>query len=96
MNFAKLPDLLRHGRRLTFVSSSLQEGQTKMICSLRTPRLGIVRSRFMVSPQEGHTRVNVLSGTGGMGAPLKTGGSATELSATDAWARGPLSVIKRT
>jgi hypothetical protein len=51
----------------------------------------------MVSPQQRHTRVGVLSGAGGkrsMGitgvryrvcASSETGGSATELSATDAW-----------
>ena len=52
----------------------------------------------MVSPQERHTRAGVLSGTGGgrsmarvdgvqhgMGHSTETGGSATELSATDAW-----------
>ena len=52
----------------------------------------------MVSPQEGHTRTGVLSGTAarirwrGLRAcntawrnSTETGGSATELSATDAW-----------
>jgi hypothetical protein len=52
----------------------------------------------MVSPQEGHIRTGVLSGTSGghsMGGlrawdsawrdSTETGGSATELSATDAW-----------
>jgi hypothetical protein len=54
----------------------------------------------MVSPQEGHIRTGVLSGTsgghsiGGLRAcdtacrdSTETGGSATELSATDAWRR---------
>jgi hypothetical protein len=50
-----------------------------------------------VSPQQRHTRVGVLSAVGGkrsmgiagvqyrMSASSETGGSATELSATDAW-----------
>ena len=48
-----------------FVSTSSQEGQTKMNCSKRAPSLGIVRRCFMVSPQEGHTKIGVLSDTGG-------------------------------
>src|ERR1700692_2177656 len=69
-----------------------------MNCSGRTPSFAIVRQCFMVSPQQGHTTVGVLSGTGGkrsmtgaggvsygMCDSTKTGGSATELSATDAW-----------
>ena len=36
-----------------------------MNCSKRAPSFGIVRTCFMVSPQEGHTKVGVLSGTGG-------------------------------
>jgi hypothetical protein len=50
--------------RRTFVSTSLQEGQAKTSCSGRTPSLGIVRTFFMVSPQQRHTRVGELSGTG--------------------------------
>ena len=42
-----------------------QEGQTKMNCSKRAPSFGIVRRCCMVSPQEGHTRTGVLSGTSG-------------------------------
>jgi len=36
-----------------------------MSCSGHTPSFEIVRKCFMVSPQEGHTMVGVLSGTGG-------------------------------
>jgi hypothetical protein len=55
---------LRH--LLSFlVSTSSQEGQTKMNCSKRTPSFGIVRTCCMVSPQEGHTSIVVLSGTSG-------------------------------
>jgi hypothetical protein len=50
---------------LPFVSTSSQEGQTKMNCSKRAPSFGIVRRCCMVSPQEGHTRTGVLSGTSG-------------------------------
>jgi hypothetical protein len=35
----------------------LQDGQTKMRCSRRTPSFEIVRKCFMVSPQERHTMV---------------------------------------
>ena len=62
----------------------------------------------MVSPQEGHTRTGVLSGASGgirwrglrasntaWRNSTETGGSATELSATDAW-QGPLSVMQHT
>ena len=45
----------------SFVSTSLQEGQTKTSNFGSTPNFGIVRTRFMVSPQERHTRVGVLS-----------------------------------
>jgi hypothetical protein len=48
-----------------FASIPSQEGQTKMSCSKRAPSFGIVRRCFMVSPQEGHTRIGVLSGTSG-------------------------------
>jgi hypothetical protein len=55
---------LRH--LLSFlVSTSSQEGQTKMNCSKRTPNFGIVLRCFMVSPQEGHTSIVVLSATSG-------------------------------
>ena len=55
---------LRH--LLSFlVPTSSQEGQTKMNCSKRTLSLGIVLRCFMVSPQEGHTSIVVLSGTSG-------------------------------
>ena len=36
-----------------------------MNCSKRAPSFGIVWTCFMVSPQEGHTRTGVLSGTSG-------------------------------
>jgi hypothetical protein len=49
----------------SFVSTPLQEGQWKMSFSERTPSLGIVRRYFIVSPQERHTSVSVLPGTGG-------------------------------
>jgi hypothetical protein len=48
----------------SLVSTSLQEGQTKMSFSGRTPSFEIVRRCFIVSPQEGHTKMRVLSGTG--------------------------------
>ena len=51
--------------RTSFVSTCSQEGQTKMNCSRRAPSLGIVRRCCMVSPQEGHIRSGVLSGTSG-------------------------------
>ncbi len=50
---------------ISFVSNPLQEGQTKMSVSRRAPSFGIVRRYFMVSPQERHTMVDVLPGTGG-------------------------------
>ncbi len=49
---------------ISFVSNPLQEGQTKMSVSRRAPSFGIVRRYFMVSPQERHTKVGVLPGTG--------------------------------
>ena len=49
----------------SFVSTTLQEGHTKMSFSRRTPSLGIVQKCCMVSPQERHTMVGVLPGTGG-------------------------------
>jgi hypothetical protein len=49
----------------SFVSTPLQDGQTNMSCSRRTPSFEIVRKCFMVSPQERHTMVGVLLGTGG-------------------------------
>jgi hypothetical protein len=52
-------------RLSSFDSVPSQEGQTKMNCSKRVPSFGIVRRCFMVSPQEGHIRTGVLSGTGG-------------------------------
>ena len=82
----------------SFVSTPLQEGQRNMNCSGRTPNLEIVRKCFMVSPQERHTMVRPLSGpkgersittvdivSYGMCVSTETGGSATGLSATDAW-----------
>src|ERR1700688_945186 len=62
----------------------------------RTPSLEMVRKCFMVSPQERHTMVGPLSGTKGersmvegvsrgMCVSTETGGSATGLSATNAW-----------
>jgi hypothetical protein len=39
----------------------LQEGQTKTSRSGRTPSFGIVRTSFMVSPQQRHTRVGDFS-----------------------------------
>jgi hypothetical protein len=67
-----------------------------MNCSGRTPSFEIVRKCFMVSPHERHTMVGPLSGTKGersmiegascaMCVSTETGGSATGLSATDAW-----------
>ena len=47
----------------SFISTSSQEGQTKMNCSKRAPNFGIVRRCCMVSPHEGHIRTGVLSGT---------------------------------
>ena len=83
------------------VSTPLQEGQRNMNCSGRTPNLEIVRKCFMVSPQERHKMVGPLSATGdersmagvetvsyGMCVSTETGGSATGLSATDAWHGG--------
>jgi hypothetical protein len=69
-----------------------------MSCSGRTPSFEIVRKCFIVSPQERHTMVGLpVGGTGGersmagvegvwygMCDSTETGGSATELSATDA------------
>ena len=49
----------------SFVSTPLQDGQTNMSCSRRTPSFEIVRKCFMVSPQERHTMVGVLLGAGG-------------------------------
>jgi hypothetical protein len=49
----------------SFVSTPLQEGQTKMSFSLRIPSFEMVRRCFIVSPQLKHTMVRVLSGTGG-------------------------------
>jgi hypothetical protein len=55
-----------YATRLTsFVSTPLQDGQTKMSSSGRTPSFEIVRKCFMVSPQEKHTMFGVLSRTGG-------------------------------
>jgi hypothetical protein len=64
----------------------------------RTPSLKIVRKCFMVSPQVRHTMVGPLSGTKGERSmagveglqddirySAETGGSATGLSATNAW-----------
>ena len=62
----------------------------------RTPSLEMVRKCFMVSPQERHTMVGPLSGTKGdrltveggwygMCVSTEAGGSATGLSATNAW-----------
>jgi hypothetical protein len=48
----------------SLASTPLQEGQTKMSFSGHTPNFAIVRRCFMVSPQERHTRVRVLSDTG--------------------------------
>src|ERR1700730_3013989 len=69
-----------------------------MNCSGRTPSLGMVRKCFMVSPQQRQTMVGPLSGTksgrsmtgvGGLSYAIRysaeTGGSATGLSATNAW-----------
>jgi hypothetical protein len=69
-----------------------------MNCSGRTPNLEMVRKCFMVSPQERHTMVRSLSGTKderstarvetvsyGTRISTETGGSATGLSATNAW-----------
>ena len=69
-----------------------------MNCSGRTPSLGTVRKCFMVSPQQRQTMVGPLSGTkrgramtagGGLSYAIRysaeTGGSATGLSATNAW-----------
>jgi len=66
--------------------------------SRRTPSFAIVRECFIVSPQEGHSMVSALSGTRGKSSmtgtggvsygirdSTETGGSATGLSATDAW-----------
>ena len=50
---------------ISFVPNPLQEGQTKMSFSRRAPSFEIVRTYFMVSPQERHTMVGVLPGTGG-------------------------------
>jgi hypothetical protein len=88
-----------YAARLTaLVSTPLQEGQRNMNCSGRTPNLEMVRKCFMVSPQERHTMVRPLSGpkgersittvetvSYGMCVSTETGGSATGLSATDAW-----------
>jgi hypothetical protein len=41
----------------TLLSTALQEGQTKISCSSRTPNFKIVRECFMVSPQQRHTKV---------------------------------------
>ena len=49
----------------SFVSTTLQEGQTKMSFSRRTPSFGIVRTISIVSPQERHTMVGVLPDAGG-------------------------------
>ncbi len=49
----------------SFVSTTLQEGQWKMSFSGRTPSFGIVQTRSIASPQERHTMVGVLPGTGG-------------------------------
>jgi hypothetical protein len=49
----------------SFVSNPLQEGQTNMSFSRRTPSFGIVRRCCMMSPQERHTKVGILPGTGG-------------------------------
>ena len=92
---------LRHPyatRLSSLVSTPLQEGQRNMNCSGRAPRLGMVRKCFMVSPQERQTMVSPLSGTKGersmagvrglrydMRYSAETGGSATGLSATNAW-----------
>jgi hypothetical protein len=55
-----------HPTRSAFVVlTSRQEGQTKTSSLGRTPSLGIVRKCFMVSPQERHTKVGALLGTGG-------------------------------
>ena len=44
------------------ISTALQEGAAhNTSSSARTPSLGIVRTCFMVSPQERHTRVGVQS-----------------------------------
>ena len=60
------PCQLRHPYATrSFVSIPLQEGQTKMSRSRRTPSFEIVRKCFMVSPQERHTMVGVLLGAGG-------------------------------
>ena len=60
------PCQLRHPYATrSFVSTPLQEGQTKMSCSRRTPSFEIVRKCFIVSPQERHTMVGVLLGAGG-------------------------------
>jgi hypothetical protein len=69
-----------------------------MNCSGRTPSLEMVRKCFMVSPQQRHTMVGPPSGTKGersmagveglsygIRVSAETGGSATALSATDAW-----------
>jgi hypothetical protein len=92
---------LRHpyaARLPSLVSTTLQEGQRNMNCSGRTPSLEMVRKCFMVSPHERHTMVGALSGTKGersmarvetascgMCVSTETGGSATGLSAIDAW-----------
>jgi hypothetical protein len=82
----------------SFESTPLQEGQTKTNCSGRIPSFSIVREYFMVSPHEMHSMVGVLSDRAGgrslagikgvkyvMCDSTETGGSAIELSATNAW-----------
>jgi len=48
----------------SFVSTPLQEGQTKISFVGRTPSFGSVRKCFVVSPQVRHTRVRGLTGMG--------------------------------
>jgi hypothetical protein len=93
---------------LHFVSTSSQEGQTKMNCSKRAPSFGIVRrcswcrrKRGILGPAccpvlaAGIRWRGLRACNTAWRNSTETAGSATELSATDAW-QGPLSVMKHT
>jgi hypothetical protein len=102
-----VPCQLRHPYATrSFVSTPLQDGQTNMSCSRRTPSFEIVRKCFMVSPQERHTMVGVLLGAGGerslpalracntaCATPLKQAGALPNSQPPTPGA-GPLSVVK--
>jgi len=69
-----------YAARLTsLVSIPLQEGQRKMNCSGRIPSFAIVRTRFMVSPQQTHTMVG--------GVPAGYGGERS-MADIDRWSYG--------